>query len=535
MSIKRFIARTSRDALKLVREELGEDAVIMATQPCPQGVELVAMSADSALEWHKRWADAPAISASTELGAARPLESDPPPVMATPAPAPAPAPQQPQPEAASGGGMSTLSFQDYVRDRMLRRRAQEAKAAQETPARAGPSLSSEHPAFSAAAAELATALAAAEAQVAAPKQPVRKPVAPQTPQHMPQTPAADWVSTAPPIITAPVTAPVAAPAAADSSPQAQRAVLRELGAMKQLIEDRFETLAFLERLRCQPHEGEFTRRMMERGFTSPLVRAMVEAMPDTLTSETVDRWASAQLMQHLITGWDDAPLEDQGGIFALVGTTGVGKTTTTAKLAAAFAMRHGTAGLGLITLDAYRLGAQEQLRAYGRILGVPVHTAHDRSSLEDLLTLLSGKRMVLIDTAGMAQRDHRTRELLDMVTRPDIRQVLVLNAAAQGDTLEDVTVAYSGQSCHGVILSKVDETVKLGPALDIALRHRLRIIGVANGQRVPEDWHRLSPQALVQRAMTPVSAPAFRLGERDTSMAFMPSIGRQRPGMALHG
>src|SRR4029450_6949743 len=110
-------------------------------------------------------------------------------------------------------------------------------------------------------------------------------------------------------------------------------------------------------------------------------------------------------------------LEDAGGVFALIGSTGVGKTTTTAKIAAAFATKHGPAHLGLITLDAHGVAAHEQLRTYGRILGVPVHTAHDRASLEDLLELLSAKKMVLIDTAGMAQRDGRTRERLEVVAQ----------------------------------------------------------------------------------------------------------------------
>ena len=127
-------------------------------------------------------------------------------------------------------------------------------------------------------------------------------------------------------------------------------------------------------------------------------------------------------------------------MYALIGSTGVGKTTTTAKIAAAFAARHGAANLGLITLDAYRVGAHEQLRAYGRILGVPVHTAHDRASLEDLLELLAGKKMVLIDTAGMAQRDSRTRELLEMLSHRSIQTLLVVNAASQGETIDDVIV-----------------------------------------------------------------------------------------------
>jgi flagellar biosynthesis protein FlhF len=198
----------------------------------------------------------------------------------------------------------------------------------------------------------------------------------------------------------------------------------------------------------------------------------------------------------------------------------VGKTTSTAKLAAAFAAKHGAANLGLVTLDAYRVAAHEQLRAYGRILGVPVHTAHDRASLEDLLDLLSGKRMVLIDTAGMAQRDSRTRELLEMLSHRAIQKLLVVNASAQGETIEDQLGAYAAASCRGVILSKLDEAVKLGPALDAMIRHKLRVLAVANGQRVPEDWHRLGAAALVQRALKSAAMPAWRVDECDVNLIF---------------
>ena len=120
------------------------------------------------------------------------------------------------------------------------------------------------------------------------------------------------------------------------------------------------------------------------------------------------------------------------------------------------------------------MAAHEQLRAYGRILGVPVHTAHDRASLDDLLDLLAGKKMVLIDTAGMAQRDQRTRELLDMLSHRAIKRLLVVNAASQGETIEDVMQAYRAAQCRGVVLSKIDEAVKLGPALDAMIRHKLQ-------------------------------------------------------------
>jgi flagellar biosynthesis protein FlhF len=240
------------------------------------------------------------------------------------------------------------------------------------------------------------------------------------------------------------------------------------------------------------------------------------------------------LERNLLWPTGEAALEDSGGVFALIGATGVGKTTSTAKLAAAFATRHGAGNLGLITLDAYRVAAHEQLRAYGRILGVPVHTAHDRASLEDLLELLVGKKMVLIDTAGMAQRDTRTRELLDMLSHASVNRLLVVNAAAQGETIEDVLLAYSAASCRGVILSKLDEAVKLGPALDAVIRHKLKVLAVANGQRVPEDWHRLSANALVQQALRCTGQNAWRMDVSEMNLVFagMRSATQRQPAAA---
>ena len=221
-------------------------------------------------------------------------------------------------------------------------------------------------------------------------------------------------------------------------------------------------------------------------------------------------------------------------VILMVGVNGTGKTTSTAKLAAAFATQYGAANLGLITLDAYRVGAHEQLRTYGRILGVPVHTAHDRASLEDLLELLSGKKMVLIDTAGMAQRDSRTRELLDMLSHRSIQRLLVVDASAQGETIDEVITNWRAAQCKGVVLSKIDEAVKLAPALDALIRHKLKVLGVANGQRVPEDWHRLSANALVQRAMRAPTNSAWKLEADDVQLVFSSSQrGAGRSGTSL--
>ena len=294
--------------------------------------------------------------------------------------------------------------------------------------------------------------------------------------------------------------------------------MSELRSMKGLIEERFGALAFMEKLNRQPAQARLTQKLLDCGFSPALIRKIGDSLPMDVADEAT--WAANVLERNLLTAEAEAPLEDQGGVYALVGATGVGKTTTTAKIAAAFAAKYGAANLGLITLDAYRIGAHEQLRAYGRILGVPVHTAHDRASLEDLLELLAGKKMVLIDTAGMAQRDSRTRELLDMLSHRSIQKLLVLNAASQGETIEDVMISYHAALCAGVVLSKMDEAVKLGPALDAAIRHKLKIVGVANGQRVPEDWHRLSANALVHRALRAGGSSAYKLDASDVSLIF---------------
>jgi flagellar biosynthesis protein FlhF len=305
--------------------------------------------------------------------------------------------------------------------------------------------------------------------------------------------------------------------------QDQVEMMQELRSMRGMIEQRFGALAFMEKLQRQPRQATLTQKLLDTGFSPALIRKLVDGLPAD-GDET--EWATQILQRNLITAENESPLEDQGGVYALIGSTGVGKTTSTAKLAAAFATRHGASHLGLITLDAYLVAAHEQLRAYGRILGVPVHTAHDRASLEDLLDLLSGKKMVLIDTAGMAQRDERTRELLDMLSHRAVNRLLVINAASQGETVEDVLVSYRASNCRGVILSKIDEAMKLGPALDAMIRHKVKVLAVANGQRVPEDWHRMSAQALMQRALRGGGQAAWKLDSNDVNLVFaaQPSV-----------
>ncbi|OYT99832.1 MAG: flagellar biosynthesis protein FlhF [Burkholderiales bacterium PBB1] len=538
MNVKRFTARTSREALALVRQALGEDAVVLSTKPSGDGVEVVAMAPESMAQIERMAtsaatpaapATAPASSraAATRPGPGRPGVARTQSARGDAVAAPAAESVEDDIEQLS---MSTLSFQDYVRDRMLKRR-QVALQAESVAARAAVPVA-EVPAGPLAA-RMAEAPAARPAVAMKRAQPVVQPGHAPVLGTLHSESAAHVSLHEPPVLREEVIVrtPAAPAAEAIVARRDQQDMMNELRSMKGMIEERFGALAFMEKLQRQPAQARLTQKLIDCGFSPALIRKLAEGMGPDVTDEMA--WAASVLERNLLSADREPPLEDQGGVYALVGATGVGKTTTTAKLAAAFATRYGASHLGLITLDAYRVGAHEQLRAYGRILGVPVHTAHDRASLEDLLDLLSGKKMVLIDTAGMAQRDTRTRELLDMLGHRSIHKLLVVNSAAQGETIEDVLLSYRANTCRGVVLSKMDEAVKLGPALDALIRHKLTVLGVANGQRVPEDWHRLSSNALIHRALRPTIATAYRMDASEVNLIFA-APHHQSHGMASH-
>ncbi|KQV83069.1 flagellar biosynthesis protein FlhF [Rhizobacter sp. Root1221] len=542
MNVKRFTARTSRDALTLVRQAFGDDAVVLSTKPCPEGVEVLAMAPES-VQQIERLSASSMSGAHAPARAAAPRQPKPAARPAAPVAAPAVSHQEEITDDVARLSMSTLSFQDYVRERMLKRRQAALRAENQR---------HQEPSFGAEPEQLPVAIEqrlAARNVVPMPQKPVQPievapapapaPMARQAQTHRSppvlreEVRAAAAVAAAAPATPIPSLADAGlAPAAVASARREQQDMMNELRSMKGLIEDRFGALAFMEKMQRHPAQAQLIQKLLDCGFSPALVRKLTETLPTDAADETA--WAANVLERNLITGEAEPALEDQGGVYALIGSTGVGKTTTTAKIAAAFATKYGAANLGLITLDAYRVAAHEQLRAYGRILGVPVHTAHDRASLEDLLELLSSKKMVLIDTAGMAQRDSRTRELLDMLAHRSIQKLLVVNASAQGETIEDVMLAYKASACKGIVLSKMDEAVKLAPALDAVIRHKLKVVGVANGQRVPEDWHRLSAHALVHRALRASTNPAYRMDADDVNLIFTARQQAQRPRPTLH-
>jgi flagellar biosynthesis protein FlhF len=472
MNIQRFTAATSREALAKARMAFGDGTLILSNRTTEHGVEVVATAEDSLASLDR----SPQASAKSPAAAQRP------------APGTYQAAASKVEEDAEQLAMSTLSFQDYVRERMLRRRHEAEQATQRESLPESRPAVTEHPRPAAVPQRMAVNTVPA---------PLQKPV----PARKPQT----------------LTTAVAAPS---------KVVMDELQAMKELIEDRFNALNWLGQARQNPIQSNMMLKMIRAGYSPTLARTILERMPEELDAAESVRWVMDVLERNLHTDAGSAPLHEEGGVFALIGATGVGKTTTAAKLAGMCARAHGPGSVGLITLDTYRVGAHEQLRAYGKMLGVVAHLAHDKAALHDLLGLLSNKKMVLIDTTGIAPRDPRKRELMELLDLPAIKRLLVLNAGGHGDTLDEAVGCFKTAKAQHAIFSKIDEAVKLGPAIDAAIRHQLLLRGVTTGQRVPEDWEAALAPKLVRMSMRTTGVSAYDPKINDLGFFFSPAASR---------
>ncbi len=293
-------------------------------------------------------------------------------------------------------------------------------------------------------------------------------------------------------------APAAATAESVDAASGSR-ILNELSRLRGLLQNQLAGFAWGSARRRDPLRVMVLQTLFAAGFGSALARTLAARLPRGLGDESVQRWLRHVLIRNVPHLAAENDLIARGGRYALVGSTGSGKTTTLAKLAARGAEIHGAARVALIAADPYRVGAQAQLAVYAELLGVALHVAEDRGALADLLPRLAAQKLVLIDTAGFAPSDARSRTS-NGFDELGAQRVAVVAASQQGAAIEQAMTRF-GRGAVACVLTKLDEAPQLGAALDSLIRHRLPLAYVTGGQRVPEDLHRPSTAYLVDRAL----------------------------------
>lgn len=450
MNVRTFFSPNTRDALRQVRDALGADALILSNRRVEGGVEIMAV-ADREMQ---------ALTYSNLAPASR---------LAGRAPV--------APESLAA---------------ILPRRQSAAVAAQATPA---PTI--RRPRFE---------------TLQSPPSAVTGAAAYRDQAGFSASNAADGLpslaSGAPveqPILSPPAASasqPMLEPASASEVAPQVSAMAAELKRMRSLLESQLSGFAWGELARKDPLKADLMRTLLTAGFSPLLARRLLNGLPPGLDHEKGLKWLKAALAHNLRVVAPGADFITRGGVYALVGPTGVGKTTTVAKLAARAILKFGADRVALLTTDSYRIGAHEQLKIYGRILNVPVHAVKDEAELELTLADLTRSHLILVDTVGMSQRDRRIADQIEFLCGRGsrIKRHLLLPATAQSVTLDDIVHAYRGAGMDGVILSKVDESLAVAPAVDCLIRHGLSVHYVTNGQRVPEDLHLADARYMVDRA-----------------------------------
>ena len=388
MAPHKIIAATTTEALQLVREQVGGDALVLSTRDTPQGVEIVAISPEALAKMSQR--------------------SE-----------PKPAPVLTQPVAPTANAFSTNAF-------------------------------SAPPA---------------------------------------QTPA-------------------------QAAPQDQRVdkLLAEFSEVKQLLQTHLSARAWDDMQAQSTEKAEALRILLNAGFSPQLCGEVADQLSAQAPSDIplMDRLQA--LLESKIQTLDPLSVFDPGGVFAFIGPTGVGKTTAIAKIAARCVLRYGRDQLALLTTDTFRIGAQEQLKVYAKIIGVPVVSLRDSDDLASKLSSMKDRRVILLDTAGVSQRDTQMLEQSQLLLEgaPALKRILVMSSTTDLRTQEDVILMYqmaekneNSRAVTAAIITKTDEAAQIGPVLDCLIRHQLPLMFLANGQRVPEDLSQANTAYLSHRALRP--------------------------------
>lgn len=488
MNVKKFTANSSREALRKVRDALGPDAVILSNRATENGVEILALANDD-------------ISSLAAPGSETGMTLEPP-------AAPTAVPSFPSPGRRSTSAAVASMAESLEMARLGQTQAAPTFASLSPVAPPGSNPQQEYAAggfkdeFERGRSWERSGERNIERQIEASEQRQPERQAEMMQARMQEQRGMDRHAERRSQFESERMHGYAPPATASSE---MMEMMQEIRAMRGMMETQLAELAWHSTQKREPQKAQVLRELLAAGFSPSLSRYLTEKLPVVKDEGEGMRWIKTVLERNIATMKNENEVLEKGGVFALVGPTGVGKTTSTAKLAARCVMRHGTEKLALITTDGYRIGGHEQLRIYGKILGVMVHSVKDEADLRIALRELRGKHTVLIDTVGVSQRDQMVQEQVAMLSGAgsDVQRLLCLNATSTGETLHEVVRAYQGNGLAGCIMTKLDEAATIGNVLDVVIRQKLNLYYLSNGQRVPEDLHLADRGFLLDRAFRP--------------------------------
>ncbi|MFM4648429.1 flagellar biosynthesis protein FlhF [Aeromonas bivalvium] len=448
MKIKRFFAKDMRTALAEVKETLGPDAVIMSNKKVTGGVEIVA-----AIDYQSQ------VTVPRDVPVRRQLNEES--VNISSAARQVARPASGRGEAPTGGQSRNEQYADTLAALLARQ--------QQLAPNQSSGLGAGRPA----------------------------PQAAEAPRTLAEQ--GNWAAPQP---AKPRARPAPARAPQPQRDQEMEGMRQEMASIRKLLEHQISGLMWQEVERREPMRALLIKELKKIGFDDAFADQLAGLIPEEMSIHQALAQLAEVLTAQLKVSEDE--ILRQGGAVALLGPTGVGKTTTIAKLAARFAMKYGAEQVALITTDNYRIGAHEQLQTYGRIMGCPVRQVRDAEELASALYQFRHRRLVLIDTAGMGQRDVRLTEQLDTLVKSakvQIRSYLVMSATSQRRVMQEAMDHFRRIPLSGCILTKLDESINLGEVINVCIQNALPISYITDGQRVPEDIQIANAAQLVGAAM----------------------------------
>ena len=267
------------------------------------------------------------------------------------------------------------------------------------------------------------------------------------------------------------------------------AMRTEISSVRDLLESQVSGLIWKDGAKRSPMRAQILRNLARLGIAPDVANIVVDRLAPIKDAKQIWRALLGEVAR--LVPVKESKLITDGGTVALIGPTGVGKTTTIAKIATRYAMANGSDEIGLVCADAYRIGAKEHLTAFGHIIGVKVHAASSAEELSRVLDRLQSKKLILIDTEGMSQRDRDLSSRLAAYgsNANRVKFYLTLSAAGQEAALEETIRNFSKVPLEGAVVSKIDESGQLGCVISTLIRNDLPALWLSDGQRIPDDLY----------------------------------------------